>query len=485
MEERRGPEYIPARLVAEKRQHTRRRLRWLSPPLLGIGLAAAFYSYWAPRQTLQTQVERMIDAIRTNQEFHAVEYRGQPRDREYALREDFVSGARRKFVLFNGEVAMFIPTSGPVTVFERGPFTVRHHIGSLLSNPAPLRLLSECIDQAASFSMGSEGLLVLNIRNRRTLITLDRLGRPERWTTYFRTDRGEEVLSRVNVEWGKVEEAQLNPDLTVESAEEVPLTPDSAPYQMDAKTIGTAGPCDFVTLATTSNGDLVLIHRSKVESLFFEVTDDRGTSYEPAAFYATRITARKEYTAETLCLRPATSKVSWPLNLTINVRNFDPRFQVDGMQNKVLGSYKASFSKPTYAFAPPYWFPQHATDRPYFDYLRNRAYRRALAVLDRVRSEKRSGKKDLAALEKVQADALYGGAISDLREVIRLRAEYEGGGTMPMARLYVNLAELQAAAGLTGDAMRAIEYALELTRTGRSDPAVAAEAEQVAKDLGL
>jgi hypothetical protein len=240
-----------------------------------------------------------------------------------------------------------------------------------------------------------------------------------------------------------------------------------------------------VSLAVTSAGDAFLIHRSKLDNLYFEVLDDRGARYEPAEFYSTLITERREHTAETLCMRPGDSRVSWPLVLTINVRNFDPRTQIDGMASKILGSHKVTFSKPTYSFAPSYWFPQHATDRSYFDYLRNRHYQRALVVLNRVRAERRSGKRELAAIEKAEADALFASAIRDLREVIRLRAEFEGGGTLPLPRLYVGLAELQAAAGLTGDAAKAIEYAQEIARLGRGDAALVAEIDQIAKDLGL
>lgn len=486
MEERRGPEYIPARLLLEKRTRSKKRVRWLIPPLLGVGLAFAAYGYWSPRQSLQGKIEKLMANLRTHQDYHAVEYRGQSRDREYALREDFVKGARRKYVLFNGEVTMYIPISGTTTVFEKGPFSVRHHSGSLVSAAAPQRLLADLIDQNSQIDAGQDGGLSLTLRNRRTEIKLSPSGLPTAWTIYHRTEKGEEILSRFAVEWDNIQDSQLEPDLTIESAEEIKLTPDGAMYREEAPAVAKAGPIEFVVLAPTSQGDLIAIHRSASQSLFLEVQDEHGGTYEPAAFFGpSRNSDRSKFMGESLCIRSSSAKPSWPLNLTIKVWNFDPKMKIEGVDAKLLATYPATFSKPVYSYAPSYWFAAHASDRPYFDFLRNRHYRRALATLTRVRAEKRSGKRDLAALEKAQSDALFASAIGDLREVVRLRAEFEGGGTLPMARLYASLAELQSAAGLTGEAAKAIDYAQELARTGRSDANLVAEIEQVAKDLGL
>lgn len=498
--ERRGPEYVHAHVIEQRRGRAKRWLSWLLIPVFGIGLAVGVTSIYLPQQRSEGQYTKLRRALRNITAYHATEFRP-VRDRELILREDWVAKGRRRLEYFGGQFVMyhFSPTgTGPDLIHEPTANVVRHHKGAVMVAGAPERLLSVLNDRDSKVYPGPNGNLVVETTHRKHVIRVDEhSGRPIAWATYFFTDRGERLLTRTELEYGEPDPSKLEYDPEVRRLSPVKfgeLPSRARPSEQPVVVIGSnTRAMELTTLDINQFGDINYMYRSPYERPFVEVTDlQSGAMYSTMDIFSTREATRHGFPGEQLALRLNQEQIQWPITVKLTVRTVDPAFRDDSAGGMLIGTYTRTFERPTCFLAPAQWFGTYLEDGPLFDYLRTRHYRMAQVYQNMMRkpdgtmvdalSGSSASMEQADDLKKDPADLRR--AIEEARTVLRVRAEFDAG-RLPMARVYVMLAELHNALGETDQARDAVRFARGMVREGRGDAYVTDEVERAAKELGL
>lgn len=497
-EERRGPEYVPARRIQARKSRVRRAFGWLMIPLAGVGFAVAVSSVVLPMRRTEDQFERLTNALRALGEFHTIEYKPL-RDREIILREEWAGRERRRVEYFGGQIVLYhFSTDGRSRdyIYEPLPGVVRRHRGASMGASAPARLLADLNDREARVQAGENGALTVSSRGRRHLIQMDeRTGRPVSWTTYFPSDIGEQLLSRTEIAYDSFDRAKLELEPEVQAIYRAsPGRPPGRGRRLAEPVvqIGKGGEeFDLDWIHINQYGDLFYGFQSATERPFIHVVDGSSNLYSPVdIILGDRTTGR--FAGEQLALRLDNTHIKWPLTITITVQNSDPRFLSGPDRSRKIGSYSLTFDQPTCFLAPPQWFSANVSDSPLYDYLRTRHYRLAVVFQHMLRTPDGRMVDTLAggaaSLEesselKKNPDDLRR-AIAEARTFIRTRNEFESG-RMSAGRAYVMIAELHHSLGEREEAKRAIEFAQGMVREGRVDIATASDIERVTKELGL
>lgn len=493
MEERRGPEYVSAAEWSARRHRKRRRLTWIVSPMLGTALAIAFVQVWMPQRTAASRIARLSEVLSKPPPHRIHEYRITP-EREELLRMDMIAGPMRKTELYDGEIVLLSTGDGPATAYERAANRLRDHQGTVLVKAATARLLSDCTDLQAKVVSRSPTSISVQLRDKRHEILLGKSGYPRAWTTYYETDRGMEPLSKTLVEWSGVD-WRVDPEAfaaqeATQSAYRV--TPDEManPYDENAVAVAEAGEVTILRAEVSRLGDLVIAYRSSFERPYFEVSDGTGAVYGAVPLYddQTRTADGTEFINESLAVRLGDAP-KWPLRFSITIRNYDPRIGAAGTESRVVGTWATKFAAPSAWGWPQYWFIGPMTDRPYYSFERNRAYYRSLMYQNALRrpngelvltiNGSTEGVPNPAGLHRQAGDAVA--AIRDLRDVLRMRAEYDGG-RLSVAQMYLTLAQLEIKAGRKDDARRTLAYLSKRPEVD-SDLLLAEDIGQLAKEF--
>lgn len=497
-EVRRGPEYVPGRRVEARRTRVKRGLVLALVPLGGLGLALLFTNVLLPQRRIEEQSDRLKHALLRLEDYHSIEYRVTG-DSETILREEWKSGQRRRVEYFGGQIVFYHFSADGRSrdlIYEQSTRVVRRHRGASMGDSAPARLLTDMNEPDVQMESGPDGVLVLYSDVRRHLIRMDaRSGKPTGWTTLFPSDLGEQMLTRTEIDYDGIDRSKLEVEPEVLAL--VRDSPGRPPgrNRRPAEPIAAIGKVDdefdLDWIDINQHGDLFYGFRSRTERPFIQVVDGRGNLYSPLDIISgDRTTGR--IAGEQLSLRLDDTQLSWPVTVTLSVKDSDPRFLTGPTRNRKIGSSTFTFERPTCVLAPPQWFSSNVSDRPLYDYLRTRHYRLALVFQNMLRTP-----------EGRRVDALGGGAASleqsvglkkdpdDLRRALaeartflRVRNEFDSG-RMSVGRVYVMIAELHQALGEHDAAKRAIQFAQGMVREGRVDLNTVGDIERTAKELGL
>ncbi len=487
MEERKGPDYIPASIWMAKRERSRRRVRWSVPPLIGIGLAVLFVRVWVPQRAAETKVDELVRFVRFHPEYRTQEYRLFP-DHEELVRRDFVEKARRRSEMLGGEVVFMNLNTGWDPVIERTPGIFRRHMGATLVNAGPVRLIADCIDMASEVSTGPQGSVIVTVRSRQHQIFFNPDGSPKEWTTSIKTDRAMEAMVRTTVEWGLSDPKAFDATAAMAGSTEVSEQTRRSPFEGRSKPLAVVGDLTILRAHVNALGDLVIAYRSRVEKPAFTIVDQRGRSYASVPLYTDGGDGDGTFVNESLCFPLDDAKPTWPVEFTVVARTYDPRLGEAGVPPEVMGTWKGSFKGATCSYWPPHWFNGPMADRPYLSFFRNRSYQRALALQEAMRTtdnrvvDAKNGTAvghETKTLHKDPKDLTA--AIGEMRNVIRYRAEVDGG-SISLSQLYLTLARMEKASGELDDARRTVRFLLE-DRQFRQDQFVIADAELLAKEL--
>ncbi|MCC7433161.1 MAG: hypothetical protein IT363_00640 [Methanoregulaceae archaeon] len=494
-EQRRGPDYVPARMIERKRARARR-YSWLLVPIVGVGLAYVVVSSIQNQQESEAQFRSLRRSLRGPGEFHSVEYRVNG-EQETVLREDWVGTDRRRIEYFDGQFIIYhfsLDGKSEDMVHEPGAGVVRRHHGAVLLQNAIERLANEMSDRNMRASRGPGGRLVLETSLRKHVVEVDEeSGRPTAWQTSYFTDEGEKPLSRTVISYGGVDRTKLDYDAIVKRTKPVDVRDLQDANRIPKSSVATIGgnpkPFLLASLDVNQSGDIFYIYRSPYERPFIEVTADGGVYSRMDVTTATPDVYG--YSGEQLAIRVQDAPVRWPLTVKVTVRA-DARY-VEGMTTgQVLGTYTRTFERPTCFMAPVQWFGEPAADGPLYDYLRTRHYRLALIYQNMMRapdgrmvdtiSGGLSTMEDTPNLRKDPADLRV--ALEHARETLRVRTEYDAG-RISVWRIYILIAEIHMALDQRDLASRAISFARRLSRETRGNGFPSGEVERAAKLMGL
>lgn len=496
-EQRRGPEYVHAHVVQKKKERVRRNVSWLMIPVIGIAAAVFFSVVILPTQRSGDQFTQLRRALRGVGDFHTIEFRPLG-EKETILREDWVGRTRRRIEYFGGQFVIYHFSQDGQSedlIHEPAAGVVRRHRGAVVAGTALERLLNDMSDRDLRSYPGEEDRLVIETRRRKHLIRLDeKTGRPLDWRTYFFTDRGEELLSRTEVQYGDVDAAKLEYDDEVKKAKKVDYQDLPNRYEQSDAPVATLGkganPFLLSSLDINQFGDVFYVFRSPYERPFVKI-EVGNVPYTTMDMFTGNKQA-KGYLGEQLAIRLSDPQLVWPLTVKITVHGLDPRYETGSVTGHVLGTYTRTFDRPTCFMAPAQWFGPYVADGPLYDYLRTRHYRLALVFQNMMRrpdgsmvdtmSGSASSFEDTDQLKKNPDDLQS--AVFHARTVLRARAEYDAG-RLSMARIYVLLAELYTALNQREQARESIQFVQGMLRDGRVDSFTASEVERAAKELGL
>lgn len=494
-QERRGPEYVHAHVVKQRRSRVRRNFSLAVFPLLGVGLAIVFASVILPHRRSEDQYGRLLEALRRGSTSHTIEFRP-TRDREIILREDWILGTRRRLEYFGGQfVAYHFSQDGKSEdyIYEQAPNVLRKHTGATLVAPALERLLTDIRErEVVSTKSHADGTLEIETRRKKLRITMDpNSGRPTQWYTFLPTDRGDETLLRTEVHYD-VDPGKLKYDEAIWAATPVDMHQVPDPHQRQTTARARVGndPSDLelVTVDVNQTGDVFYVYRAAVERPFIEVRDSQGNRYSPTDVYLSS-RAGDRFIGEQVALRLDQAHMQWPVSVTFRVHQVDAK----GLPKQSTGKeLTLTFDRPTCFMAPTHWFQVYLGDAPLYDYQRTRHFRLAQVFQSAVRTPSGQfidalggGVSTLEQPEEQRRDpADLQRAISEARQLLRVRSEYEAG-RISHSRIYVLLADLYAAAGQKDEARRVVQFVQGMLRDGRADTFVAAEIERAAKELGL
>lgn len=494
-EQRRGPEYVPARTL-EKRRERARRYWWLLVPVVGVGLAYLTVSSIQAQQASEEQYRAMRRSLRGIGEFHSIEYRANG-EQETVLREDWVGTGRRRIEYFDGQFVIYhfsLDGKGEDLIHEPGSGVVRRHKGATLAGTVLERLTNDMSDRNVRFYGGPNRTLVIETARRRHVIEVDESSqRPTAWKTYFFTDEGERPLTRTVMQYGTADPSKLDYDPVVKRTKAVDvgdLTNRSRGFVEGIATIGQgARRFQLGSLDVNQAGDIFYTYLSPHERPFIEVTAD-GVPYSRMDIF-TGSPDGDGYPGEQLAIRLQDVPVRWPLTIKITVRS-DARYDETATTGQVLGSYSHTFERPTCFMAPSQWFGENLADGPLYDYLRTRHYRLALIYQNMMRapdghmvdtiSGGLSTLEESPDLRKDPADLKV--ALEHAREMLRVRTEFDAG-RISMGRIYILIAELHMSMKQPDLARRAISFARRQSRDGRGDGFSSGEIERAAKQMGL
>ncbi len=482
--ERRGPEYVRPEEWLAKQEAARRRTKLIMWPVVASAGAALGLAIWLPMKSNTARFDRMMKAIGNQPPYHAIERRAG--DATGVLREDYVNAQRRRYILLEGE-AEVISGLGSDQTFEKTPLVARKHHEALVTMPILGRLAIDCLDVDIKIGKGEGGTLTVEKDRRRYEIELNKDGLPKFWKTLVMTDLGFEPLWETTVDYGPISndkfQSSIKPTLDVNMESE----PDPRTSELPAQ--AKIGPIELVRIDVNSLGDVILLIRSPYERPYFEVKDSDGRELAPVSLYANPYRTGSMYRSETMCIRLSEEPLTWPVKVTLRARNYNPRFKVEGFANKEVGTYTFSAPSPTCSFAPTYWFDNMMTDRVYFDYLRTRAYRLSNILQNAMRTKDgalvdtlNGGATGLSEDDLVKSPHDNLRAITEMKKVIRLRAEYEGG-SIPISSLYVQLASMYLASGQKELAKSAVQFAESRIRLGRADPSLVADIERLSREI--
>jgi len=496
-EQRRGPEYVPAHVVQKKKERVRRNLSWLVVPVVGIAAAVFFSAVVLPTQRSGDQFTKLRRALRGVGEFHSTEVRPYG-EKETVFREDWIGRSRRRIEYFGGQFVIYHFSQDGKSedmIHEPGPGIVRKHRGAVVAGTALERLLNDMSDRDLKSYPGPDDRLVIETRRRKHLVKLDdRTGRPLEWQTYYFTDRGEELLSRTQLEYGDFDQSKLDYDESMKSAKRVDYNDLPNRYEQGDAPIATLGSGANVfslsSLDINQFGDVFYVFRSPYERPFIKV-EVGGIKYTTMDMF-TGNRQTKGYLGEQLAIRLSDPQLTWPLTVKITVHGLDPRFETGSVSGHILGTYTRTFDRPTCFMAPAQWFGPYVADGPLFDYLRTKHYRLALVFQNMMRKDDGTMVDTLSGAassfdetDKLKKDpADLESAIFHARTVLRTRAEYDAG-RLSMARIYILLAELYMAQKDRDKARECVSFLQGMLRDGRVDAFSASEVERAAKELGL
>lgn len=491
-EDRRGPEYVHAHVVQRKHEKIKRNLTYAVFPLIGIGLAVLLTSVILPERRSEDQYTRLMRALRGNNVVHTIEYRPTG-DKEIILREDWISGPRRRLEYFGGQFVIYHfsqDTGAEDYIFEPGPNILRKHAGATLIIPAVERLMGDLRSREnVSLTSLPDGTLEVVTRRKRLLITMDPgSGKPTHWVTFTDTDRGEEIILRTEAEY-EVDSAKLKYDDEIWKANKVEMSRLREPFRPQTPTLANLGPdLELVTLDVNSVGDVFYAYRSKIDRPYIEVTDNAGNTYSPMDIYQSSQVAGR-HVGEQIALRVTEGHIAWPLTVTLRARELDPRLSSKAGPPK---EFSLRFDRPSCFMAPSHWFPIYLSDAPLYDYQRTRHYRLTLVLQNAMRTPEgkfvdtlAGGASSLEQSDNLRKDpADLERALREARQTLRVRSEFDGG-RLASARVYMLMIELYLAIGRREDARKTLDFARGMVRDGRVDSSIASELERMAKEQGL
>lgn len=484
MIERRGPDYVRPEIWQAVQAKRQRRVRITMVPVVLAVLGVTVASLLMPARIAQGQLDKMMAAARAEPSFHAIERRAG--EQAGILREEYVHQDSRRILMFDGEVELLMGGHGVALASERMPSVRRRHMGSITTLDTVDRLLLDC-ERPWTVRVVEEGRLEVTTRDKKFEITQDSRGRPIAWQTSYRNEIGFHPLWETTVEYGPVSPANF--DHTINAVSLVDHVDPNAAVFTQETVLHEIGDVALTAINVNRLGDLIFVSLGRYERPYVEVVNAQGQRLSPHTLQSTLWRDRRLYRSEVMAIRLQTEPVQWPVEYTVRIRNYDPRFKVQGFPNRVVGEKTFRFEKPTCVSAPPYWFGRVMSDQPYFDYLSQRAYRLATVFQNAMRTKDghlvdtmTGGAVGRSEADLIKSPIDTARAIDELRQVLRLKAEFDNN-TLPLSQLYVQLAALYVAAGYKEQAKSALQFVQSRTRYARVDASILAEMERLTKEL--